>query len=305
MPGHSGRQPLNRRLLRKYLIGDFTVRRLVRSLAFIYSCLLIFALLWSDRMIFQPQPSTYSDSDGIIKIRMGNSAISGIYLTNSTALYTVLYNHANAEDLGDVRDFLEEYCRQGFSVLSYDYPGYGTNPGRPTTGNACKAAEAALSYLTEQQGTPLNRIIIHGRSVGGGPALYLANAHDVAGLIAESTFVTAFRVLTHVPVTPFDKFRNNARISKVRCPVLVIHGRDDDTIPFWHGQNLFERAKEPKMSCWLDGATHDSMPEKAEKRYWGAIASFSKLLDSHHVINHAPAGYPAGEPDNASQVTSQ
>lgn len=276
---------MDKRLLKKYLVGDFTVRRLIRSLAFIYGSLLIFALVWSDQMIFQPQPCSYSDADGIVKIQMPDGpAISALYLTNSMSRYTVLYNHANAVDLGDIRGFLETYRQHGFSVLSYDYPGYGTSPGRPTTDNACKAAEAALSYLTEQRGTPLDHIIIHGRSVGGGPALYLAHEHEVAGLIAESTFVTAFRVLTRIPVTPFDKFRNIARISKVNGPVLVIHGRDDDTIPFWHGQKLFESAKEPKMSCWMDGATHDDIPEEAEDKYWRTIASFPDFIDSHHRI---------------------
>ena len=287
---------MNKKLLKKYLVGDFTIRRLIRSLAFIYCCILIFALVWSDRMIFQPQPCSYSDGAGIIKLQMdGGPAISAIYLTNSASKYTVLYNHANAEDLGDIRTFLEKYCSQGFSVLSYDYPGYGTNPGRPTTRNACRAAETALSYLTEQQGIPSENIIIHGRSVGGGPALYLAHAHDVAGLIAESTFVTAFRVLTRIPMTPFDKFRNISLISKVNCPILVIHGRDDDTIPFWHGQKLFESAKNPKMSCWLDGATHDSMPEEAEEEYWTAIASFSKLAGSHPAITNAEPGRTSDE----------
>ena len=109
--------------------------------------------------------------------------------------------------------------------------------------------------------------------------MYLAQEHDVAGVIVESAFVSAFRVLTRVPLAPFDKFRNIARIDEVDCPVLVIHGRDDTTIPFWHGQKLFEKANEPKASCWLDDSNHDYISPVAEEAYWAAIASFVNLID--------------------------
>ena len=137
-----------------------------------------------------------------------------------------------------------------------------------------------MKYLVEILGISPDRIIVHGRSVGGGPAVYLAHENEVAGLIVESTFVTAFRVLTRIPLTPFDKFRNIARIGEVHCPVLVIHGRNDSTIPFWHGEKLYKKAKETKMRCWLDDTTHDHMSEEAANEYWEAIASFAQLLPS-------------------------
>ena len=135
-----------------------------------------------------------------------------------------------------------------------------------------------MAYLVTQRGVPRNRILVHGRSVGGGPATYLAQENRVAGLVVESAFVTAFRVLTHVPVVPFDKFRNISRIGDVNCPVLVIHGRKDATIPFWHGEALFRAAREPKACCWLDDMTHDEMPPAAEKAYWEALSSFIASL---------------------------
>ena len=94
---------MDKKILRKYVVGDFTVRRLIRSVGFIYACLLVFTLVWSDRMIFLPQPSSYRDGDEILKIPIGNgSSISAIYLDNPESEYTIFYNHANAVDLGDV-----------------------------------------------------------------------------------------------------------------------------------------------------------------------------------------------------------
>ncbi len=270
---------MDRKRLKKLLIGDFTFWRLLRSIGFIYVCLVFVALVGSDRLIFQPQPSSYVDSPEIVKLKStGGRSISALHLVNADADYTVLYSHGNSEDLGDLRQVFEAYRDEGFSVFAYDYSGYGTSAGRPSTRNVCEDAEAALKYVVEHERIPLDRVILHGRSVGGGPALYLAEKNDVAGLIVESSFVSAFRVMTRIPLVPFDKFRNISRIGNVNCPVLVMHGREDEVIPFWHGEALFRAANEPKQSCWLDGASHNYVPAAARQESWVAIASFAESL---------------------------
>ncbi len=277
---------MDKKVLRKLLVGEFSLRRLIRSIIFVYSCVLIFAVVWSDHKIFLPQPASYKDSPQIIKLKSGGmKPISALYLLNPEAEYTVLYNHENAADLGDIRDFLDYYYSQGFSVFSYDYNGYGTSEGKPTTKNAYRNADAALKYLVEHERVPLEHIIVHGRSVGGGPAVYLAYKYNVAGLIVESSFVTAFRVITQVPIFPFDKFRNIDLIDKVNCPVLVIHGKNDNTIPFWHGRKLFQKAKEPKINCWLDDANHNYISAEADIKYWNSISSFTKLISLEQENN--------------------
>ncbi|MDD5455262.1 MAG: alpha/beta hydrolase [Candidatus Ratteibacteria bacterium] len=277
---------MNKKILIRLLWGKFSIRRLIRSVIFVYVCIFIFAVIWSDRRIFLPQPSSYEDLPEIIKLKMDDSStISALHLVNPEAKYTVLYNHENAVDLGDIREFLDYYYSQGFSVFTYDYSGYGTSEGKSTSRNAEKNADTALKYLVEHKKIPLSRIIVHGRSVGGGPAVYLAYKYDVAGLIVESSFVTAFRVITQIPLFPFDKFRNIDLIDKVNCPMLVIHGKKDDMIPFWHGEKLFQKAKEPKMNCWLDNTTHNYMPFDAEVKYWAAISSFTELINSNQKDN--------------------
>ena len=265
--------------LKRLLGRKLSAHQLMYTVIAIYMCFAAFAWLCSDRMMFVPQSASYGDSAEIIKLDVvAGVTISALHLANPEATYTVLYSHGNAEDLGDVRERLEEYRRRGFSVFSYDYEGYGTSAGKPTAKNACRDADAALRYLVEQGKIPLDRIIVHGSSIGGGPALYLAAEHGVAAVIVESTFVTAFRVMTRVPLLPFDKFRNLARIDKVNCPVLVIHGMEDRIVPFWHGQKLFERAKEPKMHCWLAGASHNRVPPGGRAATWAVIRAFAEEL---------------------------
>lgn len=258
---------------------SFGWKRAALSATFIYTAVQLIVYLGADLIIFQPPPAGYRDSSEIIKINTADGrTISALYLTNDTATYAILCSHGNAEDLGGIRPLLEEFRTQGFAVMSYDYAGYGTSPGRPSTGRAYRDAEAALAYLVRQLKTPPARIIVFGRSLGGGLATHLAARNPVGGLILESTFVSAFRVLTRYPVFVLDKFRNLARIRAVRCPVLIINGAADPVIPPWHGRALFEAAGQPKRCLWVAGAGHDDVAAVAGERYWRTIAAFRDLI---------------------------
>ena len=102
--------------------------------------------------------------------------------------------------------------------------------------------------------------------------MHIASQRQVGGLILESTFVSAFRVRTGIPLLPFDKFNNIAKIRKINCPVLIVHGNDDDLIPVWHGKKLFKKANQPKFNLWIDGAGHnDDLIWAAGESYWAAI----------------------------------
>ena len=270
---------MNKKLLKRLLVGEFSAKRVMLSAIFIYTCVALYGVFGSNRLIFQAQPSSYKDTREILKLTTSDGVqISATYLPNSKATYTLLYSHGNAEDLGDIQPVLEDLQKTGFAVFAYDYHGYGTSQGISTETNAYRDIDAAYDYLTQKLGVPPNRIIAQGRSVGSGPTVDLASRKPVAGLILESPFVSAFRVLTHYPIFPFDKFRNIAKLSKIHCPVLVIHGKVDRTIPCWHGQKLFECANEPKRCLWMDRANHDNVPYVNPELYAKTLREFADLV---------------------------
>jgi hypothetical protein len=121
-------------------------------------------------------------------------------------------------------------------------------------------------------------IIAHGRSLGGGSAVELAKRYELGGVILESTFVSAFRVVTRIPLLPCDRFRNLAKLSAVREPVLVIHGKKDGVVGFWHGKRLYEAVRGPRARLWIDRAGHNDVLHVAGEAYWEAITSFSGTL---------------------------
>lgn len=263
-------------------VGEFSFKRLIRLAILIplFSVigLLIYGYMFTDHIIFQPPPPGYEDSQEIIKLTTADGTrISAIYLRNDNSPYTILFSHGNAEDLGTVRYKLVELRSLGFSVLGYDYHGYGTSEGRPTEKAVYQDIDAAFDYLTKELHVPPDHIILHGMSLGGAVAADLASRRPVGGLILESTFVSAFRVVTTVPM-PFDQFKTLAKLKNIKCPILVLHGRADRVVRFWHGEMLYENANEPKQFLWIDNAGHGDVSLIAGAQYEHALKRFASSL---------------------------
>ena len=264
---------------RKLLFGRLSIRRLLSSFAFIYAAIAVFIYFFSERMIFLPQPAGYEDGDDILKIETEDGIyISALYLVKEGAEFTILHSHGNAEDIGDLRELLEEFNNKGFSVFAYDYHGYGTSEGRPSEKNTYRDIEAVYKYMVGELGIPANRIIALGRSVGAGAAVELARGQKLAGLILESAFTSALRAAMRVRLFPFDKFNNIGKIKEVNCPVLVIHGKGDNIIPIRHGERLFEEANKPKTCFWVERAGHNDLAWVGGDSYWDAIARFAGTI---------------------------
>jgi abhydrolase domain-containing protein 17 len=274
---------MDKQQLKKLLIGDLTWKRMLKSLIFIYAFFAIYIYFRADSMIFLPQPSSYQDNQDILKLKnTDNKNISAIYLQNKQAKYTILYAHGNGEDLGDIKPHLQKIRDLGFSVFAYDYRGYGTSEGTPTETTAYQDIDTAYNYLTQKLNIPPQQIIVFGRSVGGGSAVDLAAKKPVAGLIVESSFTSIFRVVVPVPILPFDKFTNLNKIKKVKCPVLIIHGKIDEIIPFTHGEKLFAAVSSPKLSLWVDKASHNDLSSIAGEKYWEILKKFGDLVEKNH-----------------------
>lgn len=265
--------------LKALVFGKLSWIRLMRSTILIYLFFALYVYFRADSMIFQPQSASYQDDENILKLPITETkSISAQYLSNSNAEYTVLYSHGNAEDLGDIQPIVERLNRWGFNVLAYDYQGYGTSHGNPSERNAYKDIETAYQYLTQDLRINPSKILVYGRSVGGGPSVELATRYTIAGLILESTFTSAFRVVVPIPILPFDKFSNAAKLSRVNCPVLVLHGEADRVIPFHHGQKLFDLASDPKQFLWESEAGHNDFTWVSDHNHELALLSFQALV---------------------------
>lgn len=248
-----------------------------------YASMACVGLLWSDRMIFLPPAATYGERDlplTFVPLPDGGR-IAMLHLPNPDSRFTLIFSHGNGEDLGHIAGFLAALAELGFSVLAYDYSGYGLSTGGPPGERATyRDIEAVYDYARTELGVPAGQILLHGRSVGTGPSLHLAATRPVGGVILESGFTSAFRVMTRITLLPFDRFPNLKRMRELDVPVLVIHGTRDRVIPFRMGRALYEAAPEPKASLWVEGAGHNDLAWVAGERYGRALQDFARLVAS-------------------------
>jgi len=249
--------------------------KILLILVLIYVLACVFARLVSEGMVFLPPEPSYSATPDLIFIPSADrTRIAALHLRNTEARYLFLHFHGNAEDLGYARSWLEQGRAAGFEVVASDYRGYGMSEGSPTEKNFYADAEAVLAHCVNNLGWKSERIIVHGRSLGGAAAARIASRNPVAALIVENAFVSAYRVMTVKPVLLGDRFETIDDIVKPLCPVFVIYSKEDEVIGAWHSPELFAAAPEPKQLWAVEGAGHNDLLFVTGDRYWPRIREF-------------------------------
>jgi len=143
------------------LQSNTSIYRIIRILLFGYLSVTVLAYLLSDRLIFQPPPSSYQDSPQIIKIPTPDGTmISAIHLAHPNPTMGLLYSHGNSEDMGDIRPLLDAWAAHGFSVFAYDYSGYGTSEGKPSESQVYQDIQTAYTYMLDELGIAPQKIIV-------------------------------------------------------------------------------------------------------------------------------------------------
>ncbi|MDA3960211.1 MAG: alpha/beta hydrolase [Planctomycetota bacterium] len=216
-----------------------------------------------DRLLFQPPAPSYSAGAAWLVTLVGEPNLACRYQPGLAGAPLVIISHGNAEDLGGIGWWVRGLQAEGFSVLAYDYPGYGQSSGSATVATSTAAAVRVYDYAVGELGYPAERIVVYGRSLGGALAAYQAQQRPVAGLILESAFTSAYRVMTRIAIVPGDVFNNLDVVASNPAPVLVVHGRRDRVIPVWHGQALAAAASGSEL--YLDDAGHNDPSDPARR----------------------------------------
>ncbi|XP_020276806.1 protein ABHD17B [Asparagus officinalis] len=212
----------------------------------------------SRRLVASGVPRDKSLDVHVVETKYGNRIVA-FYLRNPYARLTVLYSHGNAADLGQLYDlFVQLKVNLRVNLMGYDYSGYGASSGKPSESNTYADIEAVYQCLQTEYGVSQEDIILYGQSVGSGPTLHLASRLPrLRGVVLHSAILSGIRVLCHINTTLcFDIYKNINKIKKVKCPVLVIHGTDDDVVNFHHGNGLWKRSKDPYDPLWIKGGGH-------------------------------------------------
>jgi hypothetical protein len=191
----------------------------------------------------------------------------------------LLFFHGNAGNISHRLDSIRQLQNLGLSVFIIDYRGYGQSGGKTTERGIYRDADAAWRYLTEDRGISASDIVIFGRSLGASAASWLAAQHQPLALIVESSFTSipdiAQELYPWLPARWLSRFSHATRdyVRDVHCPVLVAHSRDDEIIPFHHGEAIFASANEPRTLLALRG-THNDAFLQDEHAYIEGVQTF-------------------------------
>jgi len=176
----------------------------------------------------------------------------------------ILYLHGNGETVASNRPLQQLAHQEGFGFLTFAYRGYPGSGGTSSQQGLLRDARAAWLHATDDLGYDPARIVLHGRSLGGGVAIALAAETNPRAMVLESTFHSMLELAQDqaplVPVSllfrsPFESFLLAPRVG---VPVLQLHSRDDQIIPVDHARRLKERFAEVRY-VETEGHSHQAV----------------------------------------------
>jgi fermentation-respiration switch protein FrsA (DUF1100 family) len=194
---------------------------------------------------------------------------------------TVIFCHGNAGNISHRLEIIRMLHNLDLNILIFDYRGYGKSGGFPSEKGTYLDALAAYEYLTGRGDIDKEKIIVHGKSLGGAVAVDLATKVDLHAVISESAFTSVQDIGEEIyPFLPIRlittiKYDTLSKIDKLNMPKLIIHSTEDEIIPFHHGQKLFDAASEPKKFYRMRG-THNEAIIMYTNEYTEEIDKFLK-----------------------------
>ena len=255
-------------------------------------------LLWAfqSRLIFEPERTLHAAAADFpfqvveVAIPVGTRSshpqtVSGWGIPSGQPGATVvLYLHGNDGNVTTSMSEIEPLRQLGYSVFVIDYRGYGKSDARfPSESSVYEDAEAAWDYLVGERGVSPGRLYIYGHSLGGAIAIELAMRHpEAAGLIVESSFTSIYdmamlnRGYSLFPIKPFlnQRFDSIQKVSRLRLPVLYLHGTDDEVVPISMGRRLFSESGGVKSFVAIEGGRHGDNSAVGGPAFRAAIRSF-------------------------------
>ncbi len=238
-----------------------------------YALLVIVLFVFQSRLVFFPNMPSRILGPGPESIGLDYKSVEfrteddvrlhGWFVPATVPRGVVLFFHGNAGNISHRLDSLRIFHDLGFSTLIFDYRGYGQSQGHVTERGTYLDAAAAWNYLTVEMGFDEADIVLFGRSLGAAVAAQLASIRNPSALIVESGFVSvpdlAARLYPWLPARYLARIQypTGEFLKSASCPVLIVHSKDDEIIPYSQGEALFRTTPEPRQFLELSGSHND------------------------------------------------
>lgn len=240
----------------------------ILSLFALYTLILIFIYFYQRNLLYHPNENNYLD-DNIefnyeeVRIETENNIELKSWFINKDLKKnkTLVFFHGNAGNLLNRVHKLNKLNKLDINILIVSWRGFSGNYGKPTEKNLYFDANQSIKWLNDR-GIKNDRIILYGESLGTGVAVELAKNNSFNSVILESPFTSITNAAKiYYPYLPVnlllkDKYDSLNKIDKITDPVLIMHGMQDNVVPFSMGVELFNKANQPKYSFFPEDDDH-------------------------------------------------
>lgn len=232
-------------------------------------------LYFPDNEIVMTPANMRLDFEDVFFPAEDGTKLHGWYLPGEAGKPVIVFCHGNAGNISHRVDNLRLFRELGLAVFIFDYRGYGKSQGKATEQGTYSDMRGALSWL-KNKGWKNEQMIYFGRSLGAGVATQLALEQPPGGLVLESPFTSIkamgqhhYALLWLIAGWAIDaKYENLTKVAKLKSPLLVFHGEQDDIVPIDFGKQLFQAAAKPKWFHAIPRAGHNDTYDRGGEEYW-------------------------------------
>jgi len=234
----------------------------ILALVLFYILLSIVVFFFQRNLLYHPSVDNYhkdevtNEPTEIEKVKITTvdniNLVAWFYNKNIEKFKTILFFHGNAGSLENRTYKLNHFKDLNVNFLIIAWRGFNGNKGKPNEMGLYEDAKSAIQWLKAKSIKEKN-IILYGESLGTGVAVEIAQNKNYAGVILESPFTSMVNMgKKYYPFFPVslllkDKFESYKKINNISVPVLIIHGKVDQIVPFDMGKKMFELSNEPKF----------------------------------------------------------
>jgi len=253
----------------------------------IYFLILVATYVFQRNLLYHPKENNYSGDPlsvsiekTIIKTEDNIELISWYHKKNNN-YKTILFLHGNAGSLKNRIHKINHFKDMNVNFLLLSWRGFNGNKGSPTENGLYEDARSAIKWL-KSKGVEEDHIIIYGESIGTAIATEIAQNKNFAGVILESPFTSMVdagkNVYPYLPVSLLlkDKYESYKKIKNINCPILIMHGKVDNIVPFYMGKKMYELANQPKYSYFSE---YDDHMMEYNERLLKALKNFISSLN--------------------------
>ena len=241
---------------------------IILNFLLIYLIILFATYFFQRNLLYHPTENNYFGDELLvsiekvkIKTKDNIELLSWYHSKNINDYKTILFLHGNAGSLENRIHKINHFKDMDINFLLIAWRGFSGNKGKPTEQGLYEDARSAVRWL-KSKGILEKNIIIYGESLGTGIATEIAQNKNFAGIILESPFTSMIDAgktkYSYLPVKFLlkDKYESNKKIKNIKSPILIMHGKVDNLVPFYMGKKIYELANEPKYSYFSEYDDH-------------------------------------------------